>query len=151
VVDSAAFKLAEITPSYFYDFKKAYPEDFYVRGFYLQEELVGIISFFTDNSCLHINMVGLDYSKNKEYCIYQRILYDCIEQGILFGKERIHFGRTASEIKTSVGAYPIKAYSLLKHNSKIPNLAIKPLTTYLKPEPFEIRNPFNNYPHAHVT
>lgn len=144
VVESATFKLAEISQNYFYDFKVAYPSDFYVRGYYINEKLIGIISFFTDHACLHINFVGLDYEKNKEYSIYQRILYDCIEQGIAHQKSRIHFGRTASEIKTSVGAYPIKAFSLLKHNSKIPNLAIKPLTSYLKPEPFEVRNPFKN-------
>ena len=144
VVDSAAFKLAEVKKNYFYDFKKTCPETFFVRAYYLEDKLVGVISFFNDNQCLHINFVGLDYGYNKEHCIYQRILYDCIEQGILFKKAKIHFGRTASEIKTSVGAYPIKAYSLLKHNNKIPNLAIKPLTTYLKPEPFEVRNPFGN-------
>jgi len=142
VVSSATFKLAEIPENYFHDFKVAYPEHFFVRGFFLKEKLVGVISFFIENNALRINFVGLDYSNNKDHCIYQRILYDCIEQGILMNKESIHFGRTASEIKTSVGAYPEKTYSLLKHNNKIPNLVIKPLTNYLKPEPFEIRNPF---------
>jgi hypothetical protein len=142
VLDSAAFKLAEIQDNYFHDFKLAYPQQFVVRGFFLEDKLVGVISYFIENKALRINFVGLDYSNNKEHCIYQRILYDCIEQGILLGRESIHFGRTASEIKTSVGAYPVKTYALLKHNDKLPNLAIKPLTAYLKPEPFEIRNPF---------
>lgn len=142
VMDSAAFKLAEIQDNYFLDFKLAFPEQFFVRGLFLEDKLVGMISFFSEDKTLRINFVGLDYSNNKEHCIYQRILYDCIEQGILLNKKSIHFGRTASEIKTSVGAYPVKTYALLKHNSKIPNLAIKPLTTYLRPEPFEIRNPF---------
>lgn len=142
VVDSATFKLAEIPSNYFHDFKLAYPNHFFVRTYFLEDRLVGMISFFAESKALRINFVGLDYANNKEHCIYQRILYDCIEQGILLKKESIHFGRTASEIKTSVGAYPVKSYALLKHNNKIPNLAIKPLTTYLKPEPFEVRNPF---------
>ncbi len=144
VMNNATFKLAEINNSYFQNFKKAYPKQFFVRGFYLDGKLVGLISYFEDTECLYLNFIGLDYSLNREYSIYQRILYDAIEQGILAEKKQIHFGRTASEIKTSVGATPVKAYSFLKHNSKIPNLAIRPLTSYLKPEPFEVRHPFKS-------
>lgn len=142
VVDKSQFKLAEISANYFQDFKKSYPKQFQIRALFLKEQMVGFISFFEDDKNLHINFVGLIYEFNKEHCIYQRILYDCIEQGIILNKEKIHFGRTASEIKTAVGATPIKSYALLKHSSTLPNLVIKPLTAYLKPEAFEIRNPF---------
>ena len=144
VIDSAAFKLVEITADYFHKFKKVHPNLFFVKGFYLENKLVGVISYFEDTEVLYMNFVGLDYTFNKDHCIYQRVLYDAIEQGILKGKKHIHFGRTASEIKTAVGAKPVKAYSLLKHNSKIPNMAIKPLTSYLKPEPFQVRHPFKS-------
>lgn len=142
VVDKSQFKLAEISTNYFKDFKAAYPKQFIVRGIFIHNKMEGFISFFEDEKSLHINFVGLNYDLNKDHCVYQRILYDCIEQGILLKKEKIHFGRTASEIKTAVGATPIKSYSLLKHISTLPNLVIKPLTSYLKPEPFETRNPF---------
>ncbi len=142
VVNKSQFKLAEINADYFIEFKKAYPEQFSVRAIFINELLEGFISFFEDKENLHINFVGLNYDLNKGHCVYQRILYDCIEQGILLKKENIHFGRTASEIKTAVGAVPVKSYSLLKHSSALPNLVIKALTTYLKPEAFETRNPF---------
>jgi len=142
VVNKSQFKLAEISNNYFIDFKQEYPDKFNIRGFFLQEQLLGFITFFEEENNLHINFVGLNYDLNKEHCIYQRILYDCIEQGILLKKDKIHFGRTASEIKTAVGATPVKSYSLLKHSNTLPNLVIKALTTYLKPEPFKSRNPF---------
>jgi predicted N-acyltransferase len=142
VMDNAAFRLAEIRPNYFHDFKKAYPNNFWVRAYFIDNTLVGFISFFSSQQALNINFVGLDYQFNKDIAVYQRILYDCIDQGIILKKQNIHFGRTASEIKTAVGAVPITSYSMLKHNSTLPNLAIKPLTTYLKPEPFEVRKPF---------
>ncbi|MEZ4979216.1 MAG: hypothetical protein R2772_07945 [Chitinophagales bacterium] len=142
VLSSASFKLAEISQNYFYDFKLAYPEKFKLRAYYHEGEMLGFISYFVDAKALNINLIGIDYKYNKEHCVYQRILYDCIEQGIQERISQIHFGRTASEIKTSVGAVPKKGFSLLKHNSRIPNIVIKPLTTYLKPEPFEVRKPF---------
>lgn len=142
VVDQSQFKLAEVSPDYFEKFKAAFPNQFIVRAILIAGKIEAFISYFETEKNLHINFVGLNYNLNKEHSIYQRILYDCIEQGILLKKEKIHFGRTASEIKTAVGALPLKSYSLLKHSSTLPNLAIKPLTNYLKPEVFEVRNPF---------
>lgn len=142
VLNSASFKLAEISENYFYDFKLAYPEKFKLRAYYYEGVMLGFISYFVNDKALNINLIGINYDLNKEHCVYQRILYDCIDQGIQEQVNQIHFGRTASEIKTSVGAVPIKGYSLLKHNSRIPNIVIKPLTSYLKPEPFEVRKPF---------
>lgn len=142
VLNSASFKLAEISENYFHDFKLAYPDIFKLRAYYHEGVMLGFISYFINGKALNINLIGINYEHNKEHCVYQRILYDCIDQGIQEQVNRIHFGRTASEIKTSVGAVPIKGYSLLKHNSRIPNIVIKPLTSYLKPEPFEVRKPF---------
>lgn len=144
VMDKVDFKLAEIEPEYFHEIKDAHPEHFFLRTYSIQNKIVGFISYFKNGDQLHIHFIGIDYQYNKTFRIYQRILYDCIEQGILLGMKKIHFGRTASEIKTSVGAYPKKSYSMLKHNSRIPNMAIKPLTQYLKPEEFEVRKPFKN-------
>ncbi|MCD8528876.1 MAG: hypothetical protein LRY27_02650 [Chitinophagales bacterium] len=144
VIDKADFKLAEIPPNYFIDFKESLGNDFQIRAYSYQGQMMGFISYFIGKDTLHINFVGLDYTMNKDLCVYQRILYDCIEQGILLSKKEIHFGRTATEIKTAVGAEPHKVFAYLKHVSTIPNLAIKPLTTYLKPETFEARNPFKS-------
>ena len=82
----------------------------------MENKLVGVISYFEDTEVLYMNFVGLDYTFNKDHCIYQRVLYDAIEQGILKGKKHIHFGRTASEIKTAVGAKPVKAYLNLSNS-----------------------------------
>ena len=74
--------------------------------------------------------------------MYQRILYDCVDLAIKQGKTEVNFGKTATTIKTTIGAQPSKIYALLKHNSKVSNLSIKPFFHFLKPEEEETRNPF---------
>jgi predicted N-acyltransferase len=142
VVDKADFKLAEISENYLWQTKENFPDLFEVKVYSIQTEVVGFISYFINNDSLEAHIVGLDYSCNKDNCIYQRILYDCIADGIQHQKSSIHFGRTAGIIKSAVGANPIPVYSFLKHHHTLPNMAIKPLTRYLKPEPFIARNPY---------
>jgi len=144
VVDKADFKLAEITPQYLLKCKQNFPEQFVVKMYMLNNQPLGFISYFINRDCLDIHLVGLDYNYNKDNCIYQRILYNCIADGIALQKQNIHFGRTASIIKSAVGAKPTPVFSFLKHSSSISNMAIKPLTNYLKPEPFQARNPYKN-------
>lgn len=54
------------------------------------------------NYCAHL--VGIEYSKNKSLCLYQRILYDYIDEAIKAGCNVLNLGRDALEIKSTVGA-----------------------------------------------
>ena len=55
---------------------------------------------------LDAHFVGINYEYNREYAVYQRMLYDYIQIAIENRLQQINFGRTASEIKSSVGAEP---------------------------------------------
>ena len=52
------------------------------------------------------HFIGIDYSKNKEFAIYPRILNDYVRLGIETKSNQINLGRTASEIKSTLGAKP---------------------------------------------
>lgn len=142
VVDQADFKLAEVPFNYFSKMKECLQDDFQLVGVFNKQKLIGFVCYIVNTNCLNINFVGIDYQYNRTFSMYQRMLYHCIEEGIIRHKKMVHFGRTATEIKTAIGAQPFVSYSFIKHNSKIPNIAIKPLTTYLKPEEYTKRNPF---------
>lgn len=142
VIDKADFKLAEVLPDYLHQCKAAFPGKFYVKVYLKDNDPKGFISYFINYRSLEAHIIGIDYLCNRDDCVYQRILYDCIEEAIKHRKESVHFGRTAGLIKSAVGAKPVPVYSFLKHKNSLSNLAIKPLTEYLKPEPFEARNPY---------
>lgn len=142
VMDKVDFKLTLASSDYFLQIKKQYPQDFVITGYFRGDELVGFISYFIQPHQMDVHLIGINYLINKDVSLYQRILYDCVGQGIKHQCEQIHFGRTASIIKTTIGAKPYPVQSFIKHINTISNIAFKPLTSYLKPEPFTSRNPF---------
>ena len=88
------------------------------------------------------HFVGINYELNKEHAIYQRMLYDYIEIGIEKKLNRINFGRTASEIKSSVGAVPQDLTMYIRHKKSITNKILKLFLQRIQPTPFQQKFPF---------
>ena len=94
----------------------------------------------------HANFVGLDYGFNKEQCVYQRFLYDYVEQGLNRGLKELHLGRTAELVKSQIGALPTNMKLYAKHRKSVSNLLLKPIIQSISPSEFELRVPFKaNY------
>lgn len=75
---------------------------------------------------LDAHFIGIDYSKNKEYAIYPRILNDYVRLGIKLKTKQINLGRTASEIKSTLGAKPKELTCYCKHKRYLPNQILRP-------------------------
>lgn len=142
VTNKIGFKLAEVSDNYFYNLKLILKDDFTFTAYYLKGKMIGFINTINSNDLLEVHLIGLDYDVNKSLSLYQRILYDCIKEAIDKNMNHINFGKTATTIKTTVGATPKRAFALLKHSNKVSNIGIKPFFKFLKPEPIESRNPF---------
>lgn len=142
LVDQTLFSFGRINATTLGNMKAALGEDLVFKGYFLDDKLVGFsTATFLDNA-LDGNYIGLDYTYNKEYCIYQRMLYDFIEKGIERNVEEIRFGRTAEQIKSGVGAEPVPMLLFAKHRNKITNAILKPFVQNIKPSDFELRQPF---------
>ena len=99
-----------------------------------------------NKNSLDAHFVGIDYTNNKEYAIYQRMLYDYIALGIKKKVNTINFGRTASEIKSSVGAVPQDLTVYLRHKKTITNQILSLFLKRIQPSVFKQKYPFkNNY------
>ncbi|MBU1536950.1 GNAT family N-acetyltransferase [Myxococcota bacterium] len=123
-------------------FKQAFPEQYRVDGYFLNDNLVGFKTSFWGNDTLWALNVGVDYTLNQEHAIYERMLYDFVAIGIERRTLSIHFGRTASEIKSSVGASPVPIKCYIRHTNPLLNLAIKGLARRISPPAFSVRTPF---------
>jgi hypothetical protein len=69
-------------------------------------------------------------------------LYTYIEIGIEKRLKTINFGRTASEIKSSVGAVPQDLTMYLRHKKTIKNRILKLLLHRVQPTAFQQKFPF---------
>lgn len=91
---------------------------------------------------LDAHFIGIDYSKNKEFGIYTRILNDYVRLGIETKSTQINLGRTASEIKSTLGAQPKTLTCYCKHQRYLPNQVLKPFIESVQIKSFKRHSVF---------
>ncbi len=114
-----------------------------MKGLYADGELIAFSSWFVmpDNS-IEAHYIGMDYELNTKWELYQNILYSFIEIAIATGKEKVNLGRTAAEIKTTVGAKAHELTCYLQPQNTVSKFIAKPFIEFLKPKEWVPRNPF---------
>jgi hypothetical protein len=142
VFNQAKFKLVKLSSNYFEDVLTSSPESFYVDAWFLEDKMLSFACGFCLENEVEAHYIGFDYTYNKQYELYQTILYSFIEQAIKVEKSRINLGRTASEIKTTVGAKPHELLCYIKPQNTVSKLIMKPFMQFLQPTEWIPRNPF---------
>lgn len=142
VFNHAKFKLVQLSPNYFEDLLKANTNSFYVDAWFKEQTMVSFACGFCLENEVEAHYIGFDYALNKDYELYQTILYSFIEQAIIMKKTKINLGRTASEIKTTVGAKPHELLCYIKPQNTVSKLIMKPFMQFLQPMEWIPRNPF---------
>ncbi len=141
-IENANFNAQILNLNTYTHLKKSYKDNFIVKGYFLENKLVGFLSAMVNQNNLDAHFIGLDYSLNKEYAIYPRILNDYVRIGIEKKSNQINLGRTASEIKSTLGAKPEKLTCYIRHAKRIPNTFIKPFIGNIKIKSFKQHQPF---------
>jgi hypothetical protein len=141
-IDNADFNAQILNLDTYVHLKKLFPEKFIVKGYFLNDQLVGFLSAMQNGSHLDAHFIGIDYSNNKEYAIYPRILNDYVRLGIETKSDQINLGRTASEIKSTLGAQPTALTCYCKHKRYLPNQILKPFIKNVKIKSYRQHQPF---------
>ncbi len=141
-IDSADFNAQILNLETYIHLKKAFKEKFIVKGYFLEGKLVGFLSAMQNDRHLDAHFIGIDYANNKEFAIYPRILNDYVRLGIETKSDQINLGRTASEIKSTLGATPKTLTCYCKHKRHIPNQILKPFIKNVHIKSFKQHSPF---------
>ena len=115
---------------------------FIVLGYFMNHELVGFQTAMLCGGFLEAHVIGLDYAVNREFAIYQRMLYEYVRLAIENRSNKVVFGRTAAEIKSTVGAFPVNLHCGFKHTRRISNALLSRILDYVKPSAFSMRHPY---------
>jgi hypothetical protein len=143
VAEKADFNTVYLNNNYFLELKKQLGEATHFFGYFLEDKLVSFVSMIKVGDKLEAHYIGYEPSINADRQIYLNMLYDIVDFGISNGFKKIGFARTASEIKSSVGATASQYYCYLKHTKPIINRCIPALFQYFTPvENWKPRNPF---------
>ncbi len=145
VLNKSEYRYGENYPASFAALKENLGELFICKGVFFNAELIAFSPAFVNGDALEANYVGIDYKFNTEYAVYERLLYEYVEQAIALKVSELHLGRTSELIKSAVGAVPVSMTLYARHTSKIKNVLLKPVLENIVPNAFELRRPFGEF------
>jgi hypothetical protein len=142
VYSKARFRLMRIDPVYFIQLKQNLGDRFRFEAYHSNEQFIGFRTSIQNGSSLDAHLIGLDYEANKEHSLYINMLYDYIQHALENKFTKIDFGRTAMEIKSTVGAVPVDFVPLVKIRNPLLNGLSCVLMENTAPEIWVQRHPF---------
>ncbi|MDX6183178.1 GNAT family N-acetyltransferase [Flavobacterium sp. Fl-77] len=143
VAKNAPFNTFFLAKNHFRTFKEILKDKFLFYGYFIEEKLIGFNTLIKNGNDMDTYFLGYDESIQREKMLYLNMLYDMIAYSINQGFRTIVFARTALEIKSSVGAKPVKMYGLITHSNPFINKKMGKIFDYLEPKiEWQERNPF---------
>jgi hypothetical protein len=142
VHEKADFRLGKLDLDVLNELLRVNWDDFEIRTYHLNNVCVGFMTAVICGDRCEAHIVGLDYEHNREHGIYQRMLYDYVEVAIARHCTHLVFGRTAAEIKSTIGAFAVDLTVMIRHARKISNTLLSLILNYVKPSAFPQRQPY---------
>jgi len=123
-------------------FNSCFGESFKLFGFYRDEELIGFISCIEDGPVLRAMHFGQSDDAPEDF--YSHAMFTLIGHGITTGVQKVHLGRTATEIKSTYGAVPEENYFSFYSSSRFFQFLMRLADRYYLPKAYTLRNPFGD-------
>ena len=142
VIGKAGFNLQESSDDFILHLKREMGGSYQVQGYFWENKLVAFCSLLKGEETFEAYYLGYEEQLNHEYKIYQRILYDLIRWSIEARTPHLVLGRTALEIKTTVGAVARPMHLYLRLNNQLLNRIAAPLMRNIKNDAWTARHPF---------
>lgn len=142
VIRKAPVKLIRPSSSYFINLKKNFGDHYNIKAFALDGKMIAFTSALWNEHHYEAHYIGIDYAYNTEYSLYQNILYSYINDAILSCSSKLFFGRTALEIKSTVGAKPHQLYCYFRFANRVINTLARPMVSSTGPQNWIPRDPF---------
>lgn len=143
VAKNAPFNTFFLAKNHFTVFKNHCGDRFRLVGYFLEEKLIGFHSLLLNGDVLETYFLGYDEQIQKEKMLYLNMLYNMTQFGIENQFKKIIFGRTALEIKSSIGAEPVMMSGFIYHTNVWVNRLLPKVFTKLEPTlTWQQRHPF---------
>ncbi len=143
VAKNAPFNTFFLAKNHFSSFKRQCGPKFILVGYYFKNELIGFHTLLVNGKTLETYFLGYDEQIQKEKMLYLNMLYNMTQFGIENQFKKIIFGRTALEIKSSIGAKPVIMSGFIYHTNKWINRILPKIFPNLEPSlVWQQRHPF---------
>lgn len=144
VVEDVGFNLFILSKGYFTALKKSLGDRFRLWVYKDKGEVISFFTVFEDGDILDAHFLGYDPKVNHHYKLYLNMLLAMIDMASSRGFVQLQLSRTATEIKSSVGAEGITMWAYMRHPKPSLNWLIPKAYSFFKPDLNWVpRNPFN--------
>ena len=145
VIDQSSFNLMEVDRKYFGNLAELLGDRFTLNAYFHGEKLIGYMSFIDTPDLLEAHFTGIDQEENRTFDLYLNMLFDLVEEAISRQKKILNLSRTALEIKSSIGASPVKMFCYLRHQNPLLNRLLPTIFRFLyKEEEWVQRVPYKD-------
>lgn len=145
VVDDVGFNLFILSEGYFTALKKSLGDAFRLWIYKDKEELISFFTVFEDGDILDAHFLGYDPEVNHKHKLYLNMLLAMIDLASTRGFKQLQLSRTATEIKSSVGADGIPMWAYMRFTKRSINWMLPWLYSFFKPDlEWTPRRPFHN-------
>ena len=142
-VSNASFNTFYLPQNHFAALKEEMGDLFQLYAYFLDDNLIGFNTIIKNGKTLEPYFLGYDAEQQKSQLLYLNMLYDIIGYASAKKFQSVAFGRTALEIKSSVGAKPVELFGFIKHSNPVLNRYIARIFMLLEPKiEWKVRNPF---------
>ena len=125
------------------NFRDSYKQQYRIAAYAKEGEVLAFVSTVQIGSSLFGMQVGYEAAIAKDSHIYQRMLYDILDMAIGLGIRHVNFGRTATEIKSTIGAEPVdNEYLVFVRNPLTRTLVRRLSPLFYRKKPYTVRQPF---------
>lgn len=142
VYERSGFRLGSLHAAELVTSKARWGEDFVVTGYELNGELRGFQCAYVGREETEAFFVGFDPDLIKSHAIYQRMLVEFICLGVQRKSTRVNMGRTALEIKSSVGALPRRLQCEVRFRNPLFHAVVSRYTRGYSPVVPKLRQPW---------
>lgn len=144
VYQRARFRLQKVSKDYFVQLSKLESSRFIFNAWLEAGVLVGFSTMILDHERADAHLIGLNYHTNKTHSLYLNMLYQYVDEAIASHMKVLDLGRTAMEIKSTVGAIPIDLSVYLKMKNPLLNGLACMLAGSATTESWVQRHPFKH-------
>jgi len=148
VYERSGFRLGSLHCAELVESKRIWKDDFVVNGYYLEGALCGFQCAYVGTEETEAFFVGFEPELIKSHAIYQRMLVEFICLGVSRKSKRVNMGRTALEIKSSVGALPRRLQCDVRFRNPLFHRIVHAYTRGYNPSQLSLRQPWKaeSYP-----
>lgn len=149
IANKAEFNIVNLTIDYIPSLKESLQDRFRLFAYHDQEgTFIGFNTLIQNGRAYDAHFLGLNEASNRQHQLYLNMLLDMVRHSIeKVDVGQIVFGRTALEIKSSIGAKPEEMYCYAQHYNPVFNLLIGWLIRKFDPKiewtprhPFKVKN-----------